>query len=39
VAKKSGAYTRAIADGFRIAGLGLLMESVIESDRHITFGA
>ncbi|ORU90898.1 MAG: tRNA 2-thiouridine(34) synthase TusD [Cycloclasticus sp. symbiont of Poecilosclerida sp. M] len=39
VAKKTGGYEDAIADGFRVAGLGLLMESVIESDRHITFGA
>ena len=39
VAKKVGGYIHAVADGFRIAGLGLLMESVIESDRHLTFGA
>jgi tRNA 2-thiouridine synthesizing protein D len=34
-----GGYDNAVADGFRIAGLGLLMEAVIEADRHITFGA
>lgn len=39
VAKKVGGYDNALSDGFRIAGLGLLMEAVIESDRHITFGA
>ena len=39
VAKKVGGYGNALSDGFRIAGLGLLMEAVIESDRHITFGA
>lgn len=39
VAKKVGGYDNAVADGFRIAGLGLLMEAVIEADRHITFGA
>ncbi len=39
VALKVGGYEQALSDGFRIAGLGLLMEAVIESDRHITFGA
>lgn len=39
VGKKVGGYERALADGFRIAGLGLLMEAVIDSDRHVTFGA
>jgi len=39
VALKVGGYEQALANGFRIAGLGLLMEAVIESDRHITFGA
>ena len=39
VAKKVGGYENALADGFRIAGLGLLMEAIIDSDRHITFGA
>ncbi|MEH6503207.1 MAG: sulfurtransferase complex subunit TusD [Cycloclasticus sp.] len=39
VAEKVGGYENALADGFRIAGLGLLMEAVIEADRHITFGA
>lgn len=39
VAKKVGGYDNALSDGFRIAGLGLLMEAVIESDRHITFGS
>jgi|TARA_R110002096_G_scaffold152824_19_gene316240 tRNA 2-thiouridine synthesizing protein D len=39
VAKKLGGYQAALADGFRIAGLGLLMEAIIEADRHITFGA
>lgn len=38
VAKKVGGYDKALADGFRIAGLGLLMEAVIDSDRHVTFG-
>ena len=38
VARETGGYELALADGFRIAGLGLLMESVIESDRHVTFG-
>lgn len=38
VAKKVGGYENALADGFRIAGLGLLMEAVIDSDRHIIFG-
>ena len=38
VAKKVGGYEHAIADGFRIAGLGLLMEAVIDADRHIIFG-
>jgi len=38
VAKKLGGCQHALARGFRIAGLGLLMEAVIESDRHITFG-
>ncbi|PHS70834.1 MAG: sulfurtransferase complex subunit TusD [Cycloclasticus sp.] len=38
VAKKVAGYEHALADGFRIAGLGLLMEAVIDSDRHITFG-
>lgn len=39
VAQKVDGYVHALAGGFRIAGLGLLMESVIESDRHLTFGA
>ncbi|ORU94381.1 MAG: tRNA 2-thiouridine(34) synthase TusD [Cycloclasticus sp. symbiont of Poecilosclerida sp. N] len=39
VGEKVGGYERALADGFRIAGLGLLMEAVIDSDRHVTFGA
>lgn len=39
VAIKVGGYEQALADGFRIAGLGLLLEAVIESDRHITFAA
>ncbi|PCI15988.1 MAG: sulfurtransferase complex subunit TusD [Piscirickettsiaceae bacterium] len=39
VAKKVGGYPQALAGGFRIAGLGLWMEAVIESDRHIIFGA
>ncbi|PCH83637.1 MAG: sulfurtransferase complex subunit TusD [Piscirickettsiaceae bacterium] len=39
VAHKVGGYEDAVADGFRIAGLGLWMEAVIESDRHIIFGA
>jgi tRNA 2-thiouridine synthesizing protein D len=39
VAEKVDGYQHALADGFRIAGLGLWMESVIESDRHIIFGA
>jgi tRNA 2-thiouridine synthesizing protein D len=38
VANKVGGYEYALADGFRIAGLGLLMEAIIDSDRHITFG-
>lgn len=38
VAKQVGGYQLALADGFRIAGLGLLMEAVIDSDRVITFG-
>ncbi len=39
VAEKVSGYQHALADGFRIAGLGLWMEGVIESDRHIVFGA
>ena len=39
VAEKVDGYQHALADGFRIAGLGLWMEGVIESDRHIIFGA
>jgi tRNA 2-thiouridine synthesizing protein D len=39
VGKKVGGYEHALADGFRIAGLGLLMEAIIDSDRHVTFGA
>ena len=39
VAHKVSGYENALADGFRIAGFGLLMEAVIESDRHVTFGA
>ena len=39
VAKKVNGYEKALADGFRIAGLGLLMEAVIDSDRLVTFGA
>ncbi len=39
VAKKVGGGEYSLADGFRIAGLGLLMEAIIDSDRHITFGA
>jgi len=39
VARKVGGYERALADGFRIAGLGLLMEAIIDADRHICFGA
>jgi len=39
VARKVGGYENALADGFRIAGLGLLMEAVIDADRHICFGA
>lgn len=39
VAKKVGGYEHAVADGFRVAGLGLWMDAVIESDRHIIFGA
>lgn len=38
VAKKVGGYENALADGFRIAGLGLLMEALIDSERHVTFG-
>jgi len=38
VAKKVGGYEKAVAEGFRIAGLGLLMESIIDSDRHVVFG-
>ncbi|ORU94645.1 MAG: tRNA 2-thiouridine(34) synthase TusD [Cycloclasticus sp. symbiont of Bathymodiolus heckerae] len=38
VAKKVDGYPHALADGFRIAGLGLLMEAIIDSDRHVTFG-
>jgi len=38
VAKKVGGYEKALAEGFRIAGLGLLMESIIDSDRHVIFG-
>ncbi len=38
VARKVGAYEAALADGFRIAGLGLLMEAIIDADRHICFG-
>jgi tRNA 2-thiouridine synthesizing protein D len=38
VAKKVGGYQQALADGFRIAGLGLLMEAIIDCDRHVTFG-
>lgn len=39
VATNVSGYEHALADGFRIAGLGLLMEAVIDSDRHVTFGA
>jgi len=39
VARKVGGYENALANGFRIAGLGLLMEAVIDADRHICFGA
>ena len=39
VAKQVGGYQSALADGFRIAGLGLLMEAVIDSDRMVAFGA
>jgi len=38
VGKKVGGYEQALANGFRIAGLGLLMEAIIDSDRHVTFG-
>ncbi|HIF18166.1 MAG TPA: sulfurtransferase complex subunit TusD [Cycloclasticus sp.] len=38
VAKKVAGYEKALADGFRIAGLGLLMEAVIDSERHVIFG-
>ena len=38
VARKVGGYEAALADGFRIAGLGLLMEAIIDADRHICFG-
>jgi tRNA 2-thiouridine synthesizing protein D len=39
VAKKVVGYEHALAEGFRIAGLGLLMEAIIDSDRHLTFGS
>ena len=39
VAKKVHGYENGLADGFRIAGLGLLMEALIDTDRHVTFGA
>jgi len=39
VGRKVGGYENALADGFRIAGLGLLMEAIIDADRHICFGA
>lgn len=38
VAKKLSGYESALAEGFRIAGLGLLMEALIDSDRLVTFG-
>ncbi len=36
--KRNGKDTDNIADGFRISGLGQLVEAGIESDRLVTFG-
>ena len=37
-AKRNGKDTDNIAEGFRISGLGQLIEAGIESDRMVTFG-
>lgn len=37
-AKRNGKDADNIAPGFRISGLGQLIESCIQSDRHLTFG-
>ena len=36
--KRNGKDANNIADGFRISGLGQLIEAGIQSDRLITFG-
>ncbi len=36
--KRNGKDADNIAPGFRISGLGQLIESCIQSDRHLTFG-
>ena len=37
-AKRNGKDADNIAPGFRISGLGQLIEACIQSDRHLTFG-
>lgn len=37
-AKRQGKVDNDVADGFRIAGLGLWVEAILEADRFIEFG-
>jgi len=38
-ARRQGKDANNIAEGFRISGLGQLIEAGVESDRLVTFGA